>query len=114
MERIFYKSLDRQFEILGLRGAWVKKFLVFAGCSFGAGIVFGFGLGTGIGLVTAIIGIVGSFFACLTLQAKTPGPRLEKENLSSKCKGAVIRRETLARILLDDEGYIAEKKKEKK
>ncbi len=105
MERPFYKSLDRKLEIFGLRGAWLKTFLLIVfGCLFVA-LLLGSIFGTGIGLAVFIICLAVAFFGCLSLQVKTPGRQLEKQKLAAKSEGWVIRRETLSRILLKEPLY---------
>lgn len=105
MKRSFYKSLDRQFEIFGLRGRWVNVFLYGAGGSLAFGVVVGFILGTGYGIATVVCLVVASFLVCLSMQSKTTGRQLPKKSLSAKMPGWVLRRESLSRILLDDSRF---------
>lgn len=113
MERQFYKSLDRQFEIFGLRGAWVKVALIAAGASFILGLLVGAAFGTGIGLATVAVCVVGAFFGSMTLQSRTPGRQLDKQKVAAKGEGWVLRRETLSRILLKDPHYEEQRRRER-
>lgn len=102
MTRDFYKSLDREFEIFGLKGKWVT----IAGAGLGAavvlGLVIGSVFGTAAGIVTTVVVVSVVFFGSVTLQVKVPSRRLSKLLIQSKCKRQhVTRRETLSRILLE-------------
>ena len=105
MDRQFYKSLDRELEIFGLRGSWVKVFLLAAGCGLVLGLVSGSLFGTGIGLSAVIVCVVCGFFGCLALQSRIPSRQLGKQKLSDRSECWVIRRETLSRILLEQRSY---------
>ena len=105
MNRPFYKSLDREFEIFGMKGRWVKIFLMAAGVSLVFGIIVGSVMGSGIGVVTVIIAVAVSFFVCLTMQSRTPGRQVGRAMLAGKTSGWVLRRETLGRIILEDRRY---------
>lgn len=98
----FYKSLDREFEIFGIKGRWVYAVLIGAGISVLLGFIVGSVMGSGIGIVTAIVGAAVVFFGAVTFQVKIPSRQIDKALISSKCSGWVIRRETLSRIVLDD------------
>lgn len=106
----FYKSLDREFELLGIKGMWVYIVLVGAGASVILGFIFGAALGSGIGIAIAVIGFAVCFFGAVMLQVKTPSRQIGKKLISSKVSGWVIRRETLSRILLEDPTYLELKK----
>ena len=105
MNRPFYKSLDREFEIFGIKGRWVKLFLIAAGSSVVLGIIVGAMSTSGIGVVTVIVCVALAFFGCLTMQARLPGRQVQKAALSGRMPGWVIRRETLGRIILKDARY---------
>lgn len=102
MQRPFYKSLDREFEIFGIKGRWVSILLTAAAVSVGVGLVVGFVLGTGMAIVTIIILIVIAVVVCMMMQVNTPSRRVKKAGLSPRMEGWVVRRETLSRILLPD------------
>ena len=110
MNRPFYKSLDKEFELFGIKGRWVRLFLYAAAASLVVGVVVGFATTSGIGVVTVIVLVVLSFFACLTIQARIPGRQVPRVLLSGKVSGWVVRRETLSRIVLEDGRYDAVKK----
>ena len=101
----FYKSLDREFELLGIKGRWLHVVLVGAAASVVLGFIVGSIAGTGAGIVTAVVGVAVVFFGTITLQVKMPSRQIDKTLLSSKAGGWVLRRETLSRILLDDPRY---------
>lgn len=105
MTRPFYKSLDREFELFGIKGRWVKIFLIAAGISVVTGVIAGSVTTSGIGIVTVIILIAVSFFLCLTVQSRIPSRQVSKAMIGKKIQGWVIRRESLSRILLEDPRY---------
>lgn len=105
MDRTFYKSLDREIDVFGLRGAWLKVFLFVFGGGVIVSLILGSVFGTGIGVAAVIICIACDYFACLSLQVKVPGRQLDKQSLAGKTEGWAIRRETLSRILLEDPMY---------
>lgn len=47
----FYKSLDRQVDIFGIKGKWVVILIVLLVCSLVIGLVLGFSIRAGIGIV---------------------------------------------------------------
>lgn len=101
----FYKSLDREFELLGIKGRWLHLVLVGVGASVVLGFIVGTAMGSGIGIATAVIGVALVFFGTITFQVKLPSRQIDKAFLASKSKGWVVRRETLSRILLEDRRY---------
>ena len=102
MQRPFYKSLDREFEIFGIKGKWVSILITAAAVSVGIGLVIGFILGTGMAIVSIILLIVLSVIGCMMMQTNIPSRQVKKAKISSRMEGWVIRRETLSRILLPD------------
>lgn len=105
MTKTFYKSLDREFEIVGIKGRWVKTLLVAVGCIVAFGVLVGGIMGTGMALITILVGVVAAFFTCMILQAKIPSRRLDKAKIADKVPGWVVRRESLARIITEDPRY---------
>lgn len=106
----FYKSLDKEFEIFGLKGSWVKIFLMGAGVCLVLGLIVGAMTSSGIAVVTVLVLIIGDFLVCMMMQTRLPSRRVGKYSLASKCSGWVIRRESLGRILLEDPQYSQVKK----
>lgn len=102
MNKTFYKSLDREINIFGLRGGWVKIFLIIVGCSLFLALLLGAMTSTGVGFSIFIIGLAGGFISCLVLQQKMPSRQIDKVKIQSKMKGYIVRRETLSRIILED------------
>lgn len=105
MVRPFFKSLDRQVDILGLRGKWITLFLVCAGASIILGVTVGFILTAGFGIGTVIFFIVLSFLLCMTMQSGIPSRRIDRVLFGKDPGRVVTRRETLTRILYKDEKY---------
>lgn len=103
----FYRSLDRSVDIFGLKGLWIIVFLALAGASVLAGLVVGMMMGTGMGLAAILLLAGVSFMFCVTTQGRLPAKRLKRFTRSGQCSVLVRRRETLSRILLDDEAYAA-------
>lgn len=110
MQCEFYRSLDRQISIFGLKGRWIVVCLYGIGALLLIGIFAGIMIGTGVGISIAIGGIFVSFFTCMMLQTTRPAKIIDKWFLSSRMHGDVIRRETCSRIILEDAGYIYYKK----
>lgn len=106
MDCDFYKSLDREFELFGIKGRWVRIFLIGAGASIATGLVVGFLTSAGIGIVVVIVFAVLDFLGCMLLQGRLPSRQVEKAKLSGRTQCWVLRRETLSRILLPDENYV--------
>lgn len=102
MQRPFYKSLDREFEIFGIKGKWVSILITAAAVSVGIGLVIGFILGTGMAIVSIILLIVLAVIGCMMMQTNIPSRQVKKAKISSRMEGWVIRRETLSRMLLPD------------
>lgn len=105
MTKQFYKSLDKEMEIFGIKGKWIKYVLILAGCSVGLGVVIGFCTSSLIGFISVMTLIVVSVFAVIFLQPKCPSRRIDKAKLADKCRCWVVRRETLSRIILEDPMY---------
>lgn len=101
MRTTFYRSLDRTINIFGLRGTWVRIYLTVLGISLVAAVFIGVIAGTSAGFAFFIIMLIALFFACLLIQQKLPNRQLHKARVQRKMRQAVIRRETLSRILLD-------------
>lgn len=101
MKTTFYRSLDRTINIFGLRGGWVRIYLIALGCSTVVAFFLGVLAGTTAGFAFFIIMLIGLFFLCLVLQQKLPSRLIEKAKIQSKMRQVVVRRETLSRILLD-------------
>ena len=105
MERAFYKSLDREFEFLGVKGSWVKIFLLIAGGAVLLGVALGFVFGTGVALAFIAGCVAFDFFICLTTQSKVPSRQVSRARLSGGVGCWVVRRETLSRVLCEDPRY---------
>lgn len=110
MECEFYKSLDREFEVFGIRGHWVKNFLLLSGGIVVVGIFLGFVFTSGVAVAFILVCLGLDFLFCLSMQTKLPSRQVVRARLSSKSEGWVIRRETLCRILLEDPMYSEVKK----
>ncbi len=102
MRTVFYKSLDRPVNVFGLKGQWVNVFLYMLGGSLVLAFIVGGFTSVGGGFATFLVGGVAAFFACLVLQQKLPARQIDKAKIQSKMRQAVIRRETLSRIVLED------------
>lgn len=114
MKRTFYRSLDRTVDIFGLRGAWIRNFLVVLGGLVVLGFLLGSVFGTTVAYSLIIVGGVVDFFVCLFVQSKIPAKRFEKLLVQNKMEQVVIRRETLSRIVYDDPNWVKVKKNRKK
>lgn len=110
MRRTFYKSLDRDVELINIRGRWIYIAMGGMGVFVVLGVILGAIFGTAAGLLTALVGSAAMFFGCVSLQVKIPSRQLVKTMLAKKTKGWVIRRESLSRILLKDKRYEEYKK----
>ena len=113
MKVTFYKSLDREFEVLGVKGKWVRLVLIGIGTALILSFLFGSVLGTGIGIVIFFAATVLICFAAITFQVKLPSRQIDKALIAKKTIGWVIRRETLSRILLPDKDYLPLKEAER-
>lgn len=105
MRMPFYKSLDREFEIFGIKGRWVTTVLAGAGAAVVLGVIVGSVTSSLIGIAVVVIGIVVVFFGAVTLQVKLPSRQIGKKLVESKVPGWIVRRETLCRIIMDDPMY---------
>lgn len=105
MERTFYKSLDREFEVAGIKGTWVKNFLLIAVAVIFFGIFLGFVFTAGVAVAFVVVCLGLDFFLCLSMQTKLPSRQFPRSRLSGRTEGWVLRRETLSRIVLDDPRY---------
>lgn len=105
MRMPFYKSLDREFEIFGIKGRWVTTVLAGAGAAVVLGVIVGSVTSSLIGIAVVVIGIVVVFFGAVTLQVKLPSRQIRKKLVESKVPGWIVRRETLCRIIMDDPMY---------
>lgn len=101
----YYRSLDRDVSIFGLKGRWITVFLYGTGAFILLGVVAGNIFTSGVGIAIAIGGLFVSFFVCLMLQTTRPAKLIDKWRLSPKMDGKVVRREQLSRIVLSDPGY---------
>lgn len=117
MQMNFYKSLDRQVDILGLKGKWITLFLAAAGGSLVVGILAGTVAGSsGVAIAAVIFLVAISFFVCLMMQAKIPSKRVDRTLFGRSPECVVTRRESLSRIIYPDmeyEKFIESKKLEK-
>ena len=102
MKRTFFRSLDRQMSLFGLRGQWIKIFLISLGAALGVALFAGMLAGMSVGLALFFGTAVISFFTCLIIQGKIPSRRISKVRHSGKMRIYVRRRELLSRILLSD------------
>jgi hypothetical protein len=98
----FYKSLDRQVDIFGIKGKWVVILIVLLVCSLVIGLVLGFSIRAGIGIVAFFLCGVASFLFCLLIQEKVSSRQVAKVTASNSIYHYVTRYETLSRILLPD------------
>lgn len=105
MERPFYRSLDREIQVLGLKGKWLRIFLILFALGAVLAFLFGASSSTGIGIIVFLIVGVASFLGCLVLQGKMPSRRVDKFKIASKCSLRVVRRESLGRILTRSSVY---------
>lgn len=105
MRMPFYKSLDREFEIFGIKGRWVTTVLAGAGAAVVLGVIVGSITSSLVGIAVVVIGIVVVFFGAVTLQVKLPSRQIGKKLVESKVPGWIVRRETLCRIIMDDPMY---------
>ena len=104
MRMTFYKSLDRQLVVFGLRGSWIRIFLYCAGGVMLLAFTVGFIMGRAMGYTVAVVGLIVAFFFCLMYQVKLPTRRMDKAFSKGKMRQQVIRRETLSHIVLGDPG----------
>lgn len=98
----FAKSLDRPIDIFGLKGKWIKVFLVGVALILVVALVFGASAGSAYGIGSFLCLAIVWFFVCLVKQGKIPQRRLPRMGLSSRIYHQVTRRETIARILMRD------------
>lgn len=106
MRTNFYKSLDKPLDIIGLKGSWISIFLYCVGGALVAGLLIGIIVNAFVvGFIFVVVGIVLSYFVCITLQLKASERQVVKAKVESKVSGWVLRRESLSRILLEDPGY---------
>lgn len=101
----FAKSLDRPVDIFGVKGSWIKVFLLMVGISVFTGIIIGSMTSSGIGISICIIGAIGSFIICQVLQNTIHQRHISKLPLTGKMNTYVKRRETLSSVLLPDPRY---------
>lgn len=105
MRMTFYRSLDRPMDLFGLKGRWIRTFLISFGVAAAVGAVLGFALGMGAAIATILGGGAACFFGCVLLQGKTSERQLEKARIESKMERYVIRRENISRTVLRDRAY---------
>lgn len=98
----FFKSLDRQFEIFGIKGLWVTFVLVVSGAGALLAFLFGSVLGTAVGLIIFILSAIGSFFGAVFMQTKVSSRQIPKVLITGKMNGWVRRRESLSKILVPE------------
>jgi len=110
MKKQFYRSLDRTIDIFGIRGTWIRNFLVVLGVLVTVGFLLGSIFGATVGYSIIIVGGVIDFFVCLFVQSKIPSRRFDKLLAESKMEQVIIRRETLSRIVYDDPNWIRKNK----
>ena len=101
----FYKGLDREFEIFGIKGRWVTAVVMGSGLSVLLGVIVGSIAGSFIGIATVVVGVALVFFGSVTLQVKLPSRQIGKKLIEKKVPGWIIRRETLSRVVLEDPLY---------
>ena len=101
----FYKSLDKEMEILGVRGRWIKIIIISAVCAVIFGIIVGSLTSMAVGFISVLVIIVCCVFAVIFIQPRLPSRRIAKTKIASRTSGVVFRRETLCRILLEDPRY---------
>ena len=100
MKRVFYKSLDRDVDIFGLRGRWITVFLAMAIVSVVAGALLGTVFGGVVSTVACIGLVVGCYFVCVSIEAAVPPREMPKLRAGSKMPSGVSPKETLARIFI--------------
>lgn len=98
----FAKSLDRPIDVFGLKGKWIKVFLVGVALILVVALAFGASAGSAYGIGSFLFLAIVWFFVCLVMQGKTPQRQLPRLGLSSKIYPFVARKETIARILMKD------------
>lgn len=101
----FYKSLDREFEVFGIKGHWVKNFLLLAGAIVFLGVFVGFILSSGVAVAFVVVCLGLDFLFCISMQTKLPSRQYPRSRLSGRTEGWVLRRETLSRIVFEDPRY---------
>ena len=107
MTRDFYKSLDRPVDVFGLKGKWIRNFLVLAGLSLVLAFFFGSLTNSGIGIFSFFIMALLSFVGCVMVQSKISSRRMERTLFGKNCKRVVTRRETISRIVFPVSGQVS-------
>lgn len=98
MQRTFYKSLDREVQILGLKGKWITIFIVLAVISVIFGSFSGVFLG-GLFATILVIGLfVGSYFLCIMISSSISSRDMVKYKVVRKMPYGMSPKETLNRI----------------
>lgn len=110
----FAKSLDRPVDIFGVKGGWIKIFLIAVGVCVVLGIIIGSYMTAGVGISVAIVGAIACFIACQVIQESVTHRHIDKYPLTGRMKCYVRRKETLSSVLLPDPRYQELKRLEEK
>jgi len=100
VKREFYKSLDREVDIFGLKGRWITVFLAMAVASVIAGALLGTVFGGVVSTIACIGLVVGCYFVCVTIEAVVPPREMPKLRAASRMPSGVSPKETLSRIYI--------------
>lgn len=100
----FAKSLDRPVDVFGLRGRWIVIFLCAAGAGVLLSVLLGFVVSSAVGIASAVILVVLAFLACVLLQDQVSYRDVSKYGAMRSLPPCVNQRESLAGILIPDEG----------
>jgi len=99
----YYKSLDRELMLFGIRGRWLLVCGIGIGTVLFLSFIIGMIYGSGVGMGFFICGFALDFLACMVLQAKIPSRRLQKLPYIKMLPCKIVRRESLYRILRQNE-----------
>lgn len=99
MKTNYYRSLDRDLALFGVKGRWIGIFGIIMLTVILLAIIMGIAFDAGIGTAVFIAGFAGAFVVCLFGQMRYPSRRLPKIPASRMMKLRVRRAKTLAFIL---------------
>ena len=98
----YYKSLDRELMLFGIRGRWLWVFGIVIAVVLLLCVVFGMIYDAGVAMGLFIAGFALDFLFCIIVQARIPSRRLQKLLYVRMLPCKVVRRESLYRILRQD------------
>lgn len=107
----YYKSLDRELMLFGIRGRWLWVFGIGIAAVLLLCVIFGMIYDTGVAMGLFIAGFAVDFLACVIIQARIPSRRLQKLLYVKMLPCRIVRHESLYRILrqkITDSGASAE------